>query len=61
MAKPVPVEIRVADLPQMQRFISAVAGLLLVVDQCAPAVPVSVLEAADLARQAAAALVRPAT
>jgi hypothetical protein len=55
MAKTVPVEIRVADLPQMQQFISSVATLLRTLAKCED-LPEPVMAAADELRRDVAAL-----
>ena len=55
MAKTVPVEVRIADLPQVQRFISSVAVLLKALARCGE-VPDSVMAAADQLRRDVAAL-----
>lgn len=56
MAKAGPVEVRVADLPQMQVFMGAVAGLLKALAKCAGQLPEPVMDAADQVRLAVAAL-----
>lgn len=56
MPKTVPVEVRVADMPQMQQFIGSVAGLLKALAKCAGQLPEPVMEAAGQVRLAVAAL-----
>lgn len=52
---PKTVEIRVADLPQMQQFIGSVASLIKALAKCDD-LPEPVMAAADQVRQAVAAL-----
>lgn len=55
MPKTVPVEVRVAALPQMQQFLGAVAALLKALARSGD-LPEPVMTAADQVRQAVAAL-----
>jgi len=55
MAKTVPVEVRVADLPQVQQFIGSVAALIRALAKCEN-LPQPVIDAADEVRKAVAAL-----
>jgi hypothetical protein len=55
MPETVPVNIRVADLPQMKQFISSVANLLGALATCAD-LPDVVMSAADEVRLAVAAI-----
>jgi hypothetical protein len=55
VAKTVPVEVRVADLPQMEQFIGSVAALIRALAECGD-LPEPVMTAADQVRQAVAAL-----
>jgi hypothetical protein len=56
MPKTVPVEVRMADLPQMQQFISSVATLLKALAECQNLLPDPVMAAADQLRRDVAAL-----
>ena len=56
MPKTVPVEVRVTDVPQVQRFIGAVAVLLKALAECQNLLPDPVMAAADQVRQAVVAL-----
>jgi hypothetical protein len=55
MPETVPVNIRVADIPQMKRFIDSVGGLLRALALCG-GLPDAVMSAADGVRLAVAAL-----
>jgi hypothetical protein len=55
MPKDATVEVRVADLPQMQQFIGAVADLIRMLAACRD-LPDPVMTAADQVRRAVAAL-----
>jgi hypothetical protein len=55
MPKAVPAEIRVADLPQMKRFISSVAALAQALAMCGD-LPAPVMAAADQLRRELAGL-----
>lgn len=55
MPKTIPVEVRVADLPQMKRFIGSVAALLRALAKCRD-LPEPVMAAADQLRRDVAAL-----
>lgn len=55
MAKTVTVEIRVADMPQFERLIGAVADLLRALGRC-DSLPGAVMAAADQVRLAVTAL-----
>ena len=55
MAKAVPVEVRVADLPQIKQFIGSVAVLIKALAKCDD-LPEAVMAAADRLRRDVAAL-----
>jgi hypothetical protein len=56
MAKTVPVEVRMADLPQIKQFIGSVAALLKTLAECQNLLPDPVMAAADQLRRDVAAL-----